>query len=963
MSDIDEIHNGDEIEDTFAMDYLKQKTGYHTQVYDTDNLNNEDSSIPKMNTNDQNDQNEDLEDIVVGIDLGTTNSCVSIWRKNNLEIIPDEFGNKTIPSYVAYTNINRYIGSDARNQRDINPDNVYYEVKRLIGRKYEDPEVQKERKLLSYQIGDSDGNIVLKSNLRDGKSFTPEEISANILTKLKNMASTYLNRRIEKAVITIPAYFSDSQRQATKDAAKIAGLDCIRMVNEPTAASLAYGLMNRTIVKDTQDGDDKDSEDLIRVIVYDFGGGTLDVSLVEIENMTFQVLSSAGNTHFGGADFDNRLIQFSLAKFKYQNNINQMDDIPNVSLQRLRLSCENAKKILSTNNQAFIAVQNFFQNKDLYISITRSEFEKICADLFLLCLKPIDDVLKSCDMTMSDIDEIIMVGGMTRMPGIMQRVEMRFGKKPNCSINPDEAISAGASILGYIISHKRDPFSDSVTLLDIIPLSMGVETTGGIFDAIIPRNTIIPCSETRKYTTDNDYVDSVLIKIYEGERTMTKDNIFVGEFELKGIPLAVRGIPEIDVTFNVDSNGIVTVTAEDTDTHEKSFITVNSNKGRLSKEQIDLLIEESKDLEIRDELEKRKKLFHYEVDDLCSNILTNISKNEFKLSEYDKKIITDDINITLGWLKEKKYHERDIEELEDVVEKIKKRYGVLILKGSISDTTVKEAERSDNKMGTTVYGNDEDEDGEDKNTVFEQIENEKLGLIGMTEPDKAELKDLRQSLTDLCYSVFDVIASGSLTLNNDHLTELKDFIDDTLLWLHVHDKPTKIDYKEKIDAVNDACNKMMEHYKDEVFDTNTLVDYMKTKKDELESLCLTLQIMLEKKAFPLKQYYLDEMMKSIDDNLEFIYKTEKMDDAFEAECFERFTKLSDMCTDYNNKMSGINLDKRNNIIKESVILTGCDLDSENMGTSIQSLIKQRVDEDIKEMIMACTETQEHDKDE
>jgi molecular chaperone DnaK (HSP70) len=556
-------------------------------------------------------------------------------------MIPDEKGNKTIPSYVGFTNVSRYVGTNAKNQSVLNTNNVYYETKRLIGRKFTDEEVQREKNLLAYKIiGDENDNIKLLSTLHsndtmsDYKTFTQEEIASNILIKLKHMAQDYLKTKITKAVITIPARFNDKQRQATIDAAKIAGLECLRIIHEPTAAAMAYGLGSRKLKPD----------EYINIIVYDFGGGTLDVSLVEIsandknENI-FSVLGSAGNTNLGGADFDKRLCKYSMDLFKRRNNLKTLEDLPALSLQRLKQSCENAKKILSTKNKTYIAVKEFYNSIDLLIPITRQDFETICSDLFILSLKPIEDVLDLCDMTTNDIDEIIMVGGMTRTPGIMSRLEQKFKIKPNNSLNPDEAIAAGAAIQAYILNNNSNPFSDTMRLLDICPLSMGVETIGGIMDILIPHGTIIPITIEKMYTTYEDYTESVLIKIYEGERQITRDNFFVGEFELKNIPKEPRGIPEIKVNFNLDENGILTVTAEELSTHEMSSIIVNANKSGLSHEEIANLIEEAIELEVRDEIERIRKQKHYQIDDFCGNISINIKNKQFKLSIHDKEII------------------------------------------------------------------------------------------------------------------------------------------------------------------------------------------------------------------------------------------------------------------------------------------------------------------------------------
>ena len=908
--------------------------------------------------------NPDEEDVIVGIDLGTTNSCVGIWRNNNLEMIPDENGNRTIPSYVAFTNVSRYVGADAKNQKDINPKNVYYEIKRLIGLKYSDENVQRDKEFLTYGvIGDAEDKIKLTSELKNNKCFTPEEISANILSKLKMMATNYLKKKVDKAVITIPAYFTDAQRQATKDAAEIAGLKCVRMINEPTAAALAYGLTDRAVNMKLEGRIEP-----INVLVYDFGGGTLDVSVLEISNDTdedtgktrqiFQVLASAGNTHFGGADFDNRLMSFCISKYKRMKNIDRMGEISTIAIQKLRLSCESAKKILSTNNSAYVAVRDFYKGDDLCIQITRESLEVICGDLLLISMKNIDDVLNACDLCTDDIDEIIVVGGMTAMPTIRTRLEMKFGRKPNCSINPNEAIAAGAAIQAFMTT-GQDPFSKDVTLLDINPLSLGVETIGGVMDVLIERGTIIPFDVHKMYTTDTDNEKSVNIKIFEGERSMTQDNIFIGEFELTGIPEAPRGVPEIKVTFSIDVNGIVTVTAEEQETLGKNSIIVNSNKGRLTREQIDEMIEEAKDLEIRDEIERVKKMLHYEIDDLCSNIITNINNEHFKLSEFDKNKIEKDVSIITGWLKEKKYYDRTDDELQEVVDKIKKRYGVLILRGKLEDDNLTEhVDKNIQNQSTTLYGNDEDDMTNESNHIFEQLEAEELGLKGMTEPDVAELKELRKNLFDLCYTVYDILGNDSLLFKNAHKTDLKEFVNDTLLWLHVHEKPTKIDYKEKIDEVNDACNKILSEYEnnDDIFDKDVITKSNKNVWDELENLLYTLKIMIDENAFPIKKKHLEKLITTIEEQIIWIadsnYKKNNEQsfdlEQFKRDCTEKINMVNEMCTDLNNKMNGINFDQNRSVIRDVIIAT--DEPATGKGTSILDILKRRQEIEIQQLI-------------
>lgn len=487
------------------------------------------------------------DDIIIGIDLGTTNSCVGIWRKNNLEIIPDMFGNRTIPSVVSFTSKFRYIGNEAKKQTELNPENTFYEVKRLIGRKYDDETVTNDKEFLSYNIiPDEQNNVMISTSFN--KILSPEEISSYILLELKHMAETYLNQSITKTVVTVPAYFGDAQRQATKDACQIAGLECVRIINEPTAASLAYGF-------DKRSGD-------INVIIYDLGGGTLDVSLLNISDGIFQVLGSCGNTHMGGADFDNVLMTYSIEQFKKKHKI-ELNNINPLSYQKLKQACENAKKRLSEIKKTTIVVPQFYDNKDLFIVITKEIFENICKELFMLCLKPVSDILKSCVIPKEDIDEIVLVGGCTRIPQIRENLKLFFGKDPNISLNPDEVVAAGAAIQAYILNNNTDPFSENITLLDVIPLSLGLEVIGGVMNVIIPRNSTIPISKTRKYTNDSDNETYICVKIFEGERKMTRDNYLVGSFELTGITPAPRGINQFEITFSVDVNGIINVTALD----------------------------------------------------------------------------------------------------------------------------------------------------------------------------------------------------------------------------------------------------------------------------------------------------------------------------------------------------------------------------------------------------------------
>ena len=891
------------------------------------------------------------EDIIVGIDLGTSNSCICYWNNSSLVMIPDEKGNKTIPSYVGFTNISRYVGNDAKNQSVLNTSNVYYETKRLIGRKFSDPDVQREKNLLAYKIyGDENDNIKLESTLNsinnEIKVFTPEEIASNVLTKLKHMANDFLKTKITKAVITVPARFNDKQRQATIDAAKIAGLECVRIIHEPTAAAMAYGLGSRKLKKD----------EYINIIVYDFGGGTLDVSLVEIsandsnENI-FTVLGSAGNTNLGGSDFDNRIQKYSIEMFKRKNHFKNLENLSALSLQRLKQSCENAKKILSTKNKTYIAVKEFYLSIDLLIPITREDFEIICSDLFLLSLKPVEDVLELQELTTDDIDEIIMVGGMTRMPIIMKRLEQKFKIKPNNSLNPDEAIAAGAAIQAYILNHKSNPFSESMRLLDICPLSMGVETIGGIMDILIPHGTIIPITVEKMYTTYEDYADSVLIKIYEGERQITRDNFFVGEFELKNIPKEPRGIPEIKVNFNLDENGILKVTAEELSSHEISSIIVNSNKSGLTQNEIQNLIEEAIELEIRDEIERIRKQKHYQIDDFCSNIDINIQNKNFKLSTHDTEIIKKDVQHIMEWLKAKKYYDRTEEELETVLENLKKKYGVLILRGTLDETNENEIKAQKAEGNTTsIYEDLDDETTHEK--IILDAEMAEYGYIGLSDPEQAELKELRKSLNDLCYSIFSILENSELNINPEHKKELRDFIDDSLLWICSHEKPSKIDYKTKIDEVNDACEKIMKEYESQetIFKDDNILNKITTKKEELENLCYIIKVMLNEKTIPLKSEDIMILTELVENNLTKIYSTEN--DLSEEDASILLDKMNQVSSDAYNKLHGINID--DNIIINNNNNSHDNQDNQedsNGGTSITQILKQRQLDQMEQMFI------------
>lgn len=762
-----------------------------------DNLSDEDNNI--------NEEDKIIEDIVLGIDLGTTNSCLSVWRNKRLEIIPDMNGNRTIPSIVSFTKTRTYVGIEAKNQSELNAENTIYEVKRLIGRKFSDEIIKNDLEFLTYKIKpDENDNIIIETEIKD---ITPEEISSKILMEIKHIAEDYLEQKVEKVVITVPAYFNDSQRQATKDACRICNLKCLRIINEPTAASLAYGLQKLSKERDTD----------MNIIVYDLGGGTLDVSLVNISNGLFQVLGSTGNTHLGGADFDNRLLSYCISEFKRKYRLIKLNNLSVLSLQKLKKSCENGKKLLSSTNNVKIIVNDFYDEKDLMINLSKEKFEEICRDLFILCLKPLEDIMISCDFNKDEIDEIILVGGATRIPKIRDNLELFLGKKPNSTINPDEVVAAGAAIQGYILSNNNDPFSENLVLLDVIPLSLGIETLGGVMNVLIPRNSIIPIKKKKKFTTDTDYETSVKIKIYEGERKMTKDNFLVGEFELSGLEPAPRGIAEIDVSFNVDVNGIISVTAQDLkNINNKKSLLITGNKGRLSQKEIDILIEEAKKSELKDKIERDKKKLFYEIEEICSNIKINIKNEEYKLIADDKDKIMNDIDDILKWLIEKKYDQRDKKEYFNIVRRLRKQYSTLVFRAKDNEDNIEAVNNS--KIESTSIFNDDNDDIDKSCGVVIDIDNKE---------EVRELKKLRDDISELCYNVLDIINNDNFASKKDSesITNIKDLIDDTLLWIYVGEKISRVEYIQKINEINEICNNLQ---------------FEPDKRTELEELCYSL---------------------------------------------------------------------------------------------------------------------------
>lgn len=647
-----------------------------------------------------------MEEIIIGIDLGTTNSCVGIYKENGIvDILVNEEGNKTTPSYVSFTDSERLIGNPAKDNEGQNPKNTIYDVKRLMGRSFKDSEIQKLIKHLTYDVIEDEDKIKIKVN---DKLFLPEEISSMILSKLVGIAEKHLNQKITKAVVTVPAYFNNSQRHATKLAGEIIGLDIVRIINEPTAAALAYGLNKKEESK---------------VLVYDLGGGTLDVTILELFEGSHEVKSTSGDTHLGGEDFDQKLKDYCFMKFCDKNilktklnadekqELQSLFDVKSISqirslnidkfnirsdndniqssieewkvinnlysnsklMRRLQTRCENIKRTLSNTNSTNIVYENFYDGLDLNVKLTRSKFELICDNEFKRCLEPVDRALKDAKMNYSEINDVVLVGGSTRIPRIQTLLDEKFPNKLRFNINPDEAVAYGASIQAAILNKQSDSTLDELILVDVTPLSLGLEVSGGMMEVMVKRNTSIPTEYKQMFSTFSDNQPKVTIKVYEGERAKIKDNYLLGKFELDNIPPMPKGKPRIEVSFSVDANGMMNIKARETTTNVEKDLTIRNDCNRISREDINKMIEDAEKYKEQDDLIRKRVESRNNLEKYLANANRTINNEEIKLQLTESKIteINDMIIEMMEWLD-------DIEEDDDITyEDIEEQYKLL----------------------------------------------------------------------------------------------------------------------------------------------------------------------------------------------------------------------------------------------------------------------------------------------
>ena len=878
-----------------------------------DNEDNKDNQDNKDNKDNQNEWNN----LCLGIDFGTTNSCLSVWYKNKSIIIPDIDGGDIIPTIIEINTDKKVIGKQAYLRKEIfDSDKVIskktiflvYEIKKLLGKKYSDLK-QKQIEMLAYDVKpDPDDNILIIDSTTS-KAYYPEEIATHLFMSFKLKAEMFLTKhfnsptqiQITNSVISVPAYFNKNQRQNIKNAAEYAGLRALRLINEPTAAAICYGL-----------GKYSSGENGINIIVFDFGGGTLDVSLLNINDGVYEVLSSCGNNDLGGSDFDTTIMEYVVGEFVSSNKLDEEKFKQNVSensLQKLKFLCEQAKIALSENTNTKIKISDFYNEIELAVSLSREKFNEICQGLIRLIVKPISNVLELAELEKEDVSEIIMVGGMTRVPIVRFSVERFFNKDVNCSINPDNVVSIGASIQGHLLVNG-DNIKDKLLLIDRTSLSIGVETSGGIMDVLVPRGTIIPVRKTKKYSTDEDYVDSIDIKIYEGERKFTKDNFLVGDFVLSGIEKQKKGIPSIQITFAIDSDGIVKIFAEDLDNPlNKKSIQVSGNKQNLTKEQIEEIIENAKEMDQSDKIDKTKKESYMTICDNSKKILDNISGDYIKIPENIKQQILSNVNEIYDWIKSHDYQEIEIDKYKEILHDYKVNYSIYILQQTAPIIDLEASNAKDEKdKGIEIY-DDEDADikkyGEQIDyfkKIIDEYDNIRKQINIAKFTNQKKINSLETNLPET-----NSPEANSLETNFNELQAKFDVVftyaSDTLLQFYLNKKLAE-------EYVNDIVNKMYEldvEFK-EMFNTfdkefNIITKLITKLEDKEESYLSNLEY-LETKYAKLK---LKKFKKSSGKNLKLKSKSNK-----------KHNKKNNKVYSNSQNLLGANLKKKINSINNNL---------------------------------------------